>query len=149
MTSTDFYHALVKMSGLRTPFEDFAHRFGDIFSPIQPMLDLLDRIQNSNLPTAVLSNTNDIAIQFIRPRYPFFNRFKHHILSFQHRAMKPDPALYRALEKLSGIPPSQILFLDDRPENVATAQQLGWNAFVHHNPQSTLSAFLDHGVLTS
>jgi len=147
MTNTDFYQALVQKTGLRASFEEFATRFGDIFSPIVPMIDLLDRVQSSNRPTAVLSNTNDLAIRHIRAHYPFFERFTHHVLSFEHRAMKPDPALYRVLEQASGVPPAQILILDDRPENVEAAQQLGWRAFVHHNPEATRRSFIELGLL--
>lgn len=148
MTNAQFYQAFVEKSGLRASFEEFAHRFGDIFSPIPPMIELLHRIQDTDLPTAVLSNTNELAVQFIRPRYPFFNRFQYHILSCQHRAMKPDPALYRMVEKLSGVPPAQILFLDDRPENIEAAQQLGWNAFVHLEPETTRETFTTYGLST-
>lgn len=147
MSNADFYQALVHKTGLRASFEEFATRFGDIFSPIAPMIDLLERVQASNRPTAVLSNTNDLAIRHIRAHYPFFERFQHHILSFEHRAMKPDPALYRVLEQASGVPPAQILFLDDRPENVEAAQQLGWQAFVHHDPEATRRTFIELGLL--
>jgi putative hydrolase of the HAD superfamily len=149
MSNADFYQALVRKTGLRASFEEFATRFGDIFSPIEPMLDLLDRVQASNRPTAVLSNTNDLAIRHIRSHYPFFDRFKHRVLSFEHRSMKPDPALYRVLEQASGVPPAQILFLDDRPENVEAAQQLGWQAFVHHDPAATRRTFTELGLLSN
>lgn len=147
MTNTDFYDALVKLSGVRLSFEDFAARFGDIFSPIEPMLHLLDRLHATHRPTAVLSNTNDLAIRHIRARFPFFDRFHHHVLSYEHRAMKPDPALYRVVENLSGVSPSQILFLDDRPENVEAARQLGWQAFVHHDPEVSRHTFADYGLV--
>lgn len=147
MSNAEFYQALVQKTGLRASFEEFATRFGDIFSPIAPMIELLDYFQSSNRPTAVLSNTNDLAIRHIRAHYPFFNRFQHHVLSFEHRAMKPDPALYRVLEHDSGVPPAHILFLDDRPENVAAAQQLGWQAFVHHDPKATRRSFIELGLL--
>ncbi len=61
--------------------------------------------------------------------------------------MKPDPALYRALESTSGFTPSRIVFLDDRPENVETARQLGWHAFVHHDPAATRRTFAELGLL--
>jgi HAD superfamily hydrolase (TIGR01509 family) len=111
------------------------------------MIELLDRVRALGLPTAVLSNTNELAIQDIRAKFPFFAGFKHHILSFEQRAMKPDPALYHALEQASGFAPSQILFLDDRPENVEAAQQLGWQAFVHHDPETTRRTFTELGLL--
>jgi HAD superfamily hydrolase (TIGR01509 family) len=148
LTTAEFYDALVQQTGLQSTFATFAARFGDIFSPIEPMLQLLDHLQTSGLPTAVLSNTNDLAIQHIRTHFPFFARFNHQVLSFEHRAMKPDPALYRVLEITSGVPPSHILFLDDRPENVEAAHNLGWRAFVHHDPDTTRRTFIEQGLLS-
>ncbi|MCL4177315.1 MAG: HAD family phosphatase [Verrucomicrobia bacterium] len=147
ITSTEFYDALVLQTGLRCPFPEFASRFGDIFSPIEPMIELLEHLRALGLPTAVLSNTNELAIQDIRAKFHFFAGFKHHILSYEHRAMKPDPALYHALESTSGFIPSQIVFLDDRPENVEVARKLGWHAFVHHDPAATRRTFTELGLL--
>lgn len=43
---------------------------------------------------------------------------------------KPDPAIWRALLDGLGAPPGEVLFLDDRAENVAAARQAGIRAFV-------------------
>jgi FMN phosphatase YigB (HAD superfamily) len=147
LTTDEFYAALVQHAGLQTTFTNFATRFGDIFSPIEPMINLLDHLQAAGRATAVLSNTNELAIQHIHTHFPFFDRFNHHVLSFEHRAMKPDPALYRALEKIAGVPPGHILFLDDRPENVESAQNLGWQAFVHDDPENTRAHFARLGLI--
>ena len=149
LTTAEFYAALVQHTRLQSTFADFATRFGDIFSPIKPMINLLDQVHAFGRPTAVLSNTNELAIQHIRANFPFYDRFAHHVLSFEHRSMKPDPALYHVLEKIAGVPPGQILFLDDRSENVETAQNLGWHAFVHHDPESTRAHFAHLGLLQS
>jgi putative hydrolase of the HAD superfamily len=149
MSSAEFHVALVRKAGLRADFEEFARLFGDIFSPIQPMLGLLEQVRAAGLPTAVLSNTNELAIQFIRQHYPFFAAFSHQILSYEHRAMKPDPRLYHAVEQSSGVRPDEILFVDDRPENVDAARQLGWHAFVHHDSATTRQTFSAFGLVNS
>ena len=39
---------------------------------------------------------------------------------------KPGEEIYRAFEKLTGFRAGEILFFDDLPENLETAQRLGW-----------------------
>lgn len=143
----EFHDTLSRQIGFVGTFADFAACFGNIFSPIHDMLRLLGQIRTGGLPTAVLSNTNELAIQFIRSHFPFFNTFNHHILSYEHRAMKPDAVLYRILESAVGVSSHQILFLDDRPENVETATHLGWHAFLHEDPDRTYRKFQSFGLL--
>jgi putative hydrolase of the HAD superfamily len=42
--------------------------------------------------------------------------------------MKPDPAVYAAAEQAYGCRPSELVFFDDRPVNVAGARAAGWGA---------------------
>ena len=54
--------------------------------------------------------------------------------------MKPDPEIYEALEKLTGRRGADILYLDDRPENVAGGAARGWQAILHETPEKTRAA---------
>ncbi|HEY3380004.1 MAG TPA: HAD-IA family hydrolase, partial [Armatimonadota bacterium] len=54
-------------------------------------------------------------------------------LDFQHAShlfgvAKPDPAIYQLFEAATGQRSEEILFFDDRAENVAAAQACGWHA---------------------
>jgi HAD superfamily hydrolase (TIGR01509 family) len=135
--SPDFFDTLRHTIGFKAPFDTFATAFSNIFTPIPDMIDLLVSLNSNGTPTAVLSNTNELQINHIRQNHPFFSLFDHQILSFQHHTMKPDPALYLVLQSLTRRHGRQIVFLDDRPENVHTALSLGWQAFVHLNPQAS------------
>jgi epoxide hydrolase-like predicted phosphatase len=42
---------------------------------------------------------------------------------------KPDPAIYRLMERRLGLTPQELVFMDDMPGNVAAARSLGWSAF--------------------
>ena len=50
------------------------------------------------------------------------------------RAVKPDPAIYAAVEAATGLPPGAHLFVDDRPENVAAARARGRRAHLFEGP---------------
>jgi 2-haloacid dehalogenase len=62
--------------------------------------------------------------------------------------MKPDPQLYRIVETASGHTSDEILFLDDRAENVEAAARLGWRTVLHQSPETTAQALKDLGLLS-
>ena len=62
-------------------------------------------------------------------RYPRLNdSFELHVTSFDARAMKPDPAIYRLAAERAGCALERVFFADDRPENVEGALACGVDA---------------------
>ncbi len=141
LTTRDFYEAVRKATGFRGTSEEFGAFFADIFTPIGLMLDLHARLRRQQGPLYLFSNTNDLAICHIRRQFLFFNEFDGYILSYQVGAMKPDARSYEALERLSGRRGSEILYLDDRAENVAAGAARGWQAILHESPEKSCAVF--------
>ena len=140
ITSAGFFEAARDAIGFRGGFDDFAAAFGDIFAEIPEMIRVQSELQASGVPTFVLSNTNEIAVRHIRRNFPFFGGFAGYVLSYEHSAMKPDPGIYRVAEEMSGCSGDEILFIDDRPENVRGADRLGWRTICHRAPAETVAA---------
>ena len=40
--------------------------------------------------------------------------------------MKPDAKIYEAMERMAGRRGSDLLYIDDRPENIAAGAKRGW-----------------------
>ena len=74
---------------------------------------------------AVLSNTDRWHYEACVRLVPALARVPA-VLSCDAGAMKPDAAIYRALLARLAAEPGDCLFIDDRPENVAAAQALGF-----------------------
>lgn len=120
--------------------EIFSDIFVDIFSPIEPMLQMQAALREQGVRTFIFSNTNDLHISHIRKRYPFFASFDGYILSYEHGAMKPDAKLYEIVERESGCAGGEIIYFDDRAENVAAGTARGWNAILHETPEKSRAA---------
>lgn len=120
--------------------ETFSEIFADIFSPIEPMLQLHSALRAQGVRTFIFSNTNDLHISHIRKRYPFFASFDGYILSYEHGAMKPDAKLYEVVERETGCSGGEIIYFDDRAENVAAGTARGWNAILHETPEKSRAA---------
>lgn len=52
------------------------------------------------------------------------------IVSGTEKLAKPDPAIYRLAAERAGLPAEQLAFVDDKPENVAAARELGFHGLV-------------------
>ena len=60
--------------------------------------------------------------------------------------MKPDPRIYEALERLAGKRGGQILYLDDRPENIEGGRRCGWQVILQEDPAKSLQAARQLGL---
>jgi putative hydrolase of the HAD superfamily len=52
---------------------------------------------------------------------------------------KPDPAIYAAADQAYGTAPGDVVFFDDRADNVAAARAHGWDAHVWAGPEEALA----------
>jgi 2-haloacid dehalogenase len=147
LTTQQFYQAVCGACGFAGNLDEFGACFGDIFTPIDPMVGLHAELHRRGLPTYIFSNTNELAVRHIRSNFPFFSNFDGYVLSYEHCAMKPGPKLYEVVERTSGRSGSEILYLDDRPENVEAGAARGWQVILQENPDKTRAAISALGLL--
>ncbi len=140
MTTEDFFAEVQKAAGFLGDLPEFGEFFSEIFSPIAPMIALHAELRQRGFKTYIFSNTNDLAIQHIRRDFPFFAHFDGYVLSYEVKAMKPDAPIYEALEKLTGKRGAEILYIDDRPENIVAGAARGWRTVLHETPEKTCAA---------
>jgi len=147
ITRREFFDQTRQAIGFTGTFEEFGEFFADIFTEIPPMLELHARLRRRGVPTYIFSNTNDLAVEHIRRNFPFFQDFDGYIYSYEVGAMKPDAKIYAALEKLAGRSAAEIVYLDDRPENVNGGAARGWQAILHETPEKSNAAIENLGML--
>ncbi|HYG33239.1 MAG TPA: HAD family phosphatase [Clostridia bacterium] len=147
VTTEQFYKQICAATGYCGDLEEFGLLFGDIFTPIEPMIGLNKTLRQRGVRTYIFSNTNELAVRFIRRAFPFFNEFEDYILSYEQGAMKPDARIYDAVEKRTGRRGADILYIDDRPENIAVGAARGWQVILQRTPERTLAAVEKLGFL--
>lgn len=97
--------------------------------------DFLKRLSNKkDFQLILLSNTNEIHIDWIKQNVPFFEDFKNcfdaFYLSHEINYRKPDAAIYKFVLEKHNLKPEECLFIDDTRENTDAAAALGlhiWN----------------------
>ena len=147
VTTEQFCAELCRVSGFRGTPAEFGDCFADIFVQIDPMVRLQAALRQRGLPAFIFSNTNELAVEHIRRSFPFYGNFDGYILSYQHGAMKPDAQLYEVVERASARRAAELLYLDDRPENVAAGAARGWQVILHESPEKSLAAVEKLGLL--
>ena len=79
----------------------------------------------------LLSNTNEIHINCILDKVPFFEEFRRcfdaFYLSYEINMRKPDRDIYSFVIEKHNLNPAECLFIDDTKENTDTAEGLGIN----------------------
>jgi len=140
LTSREFFDQVKLASKYTGLFEEFEPVFGDIFTAIPQMIALHARLRDCGIPTYIFSNTSEMVIKHIRKAYPFFNTFTDYILSYEHRSVKPQPMIYEVVESRAARKGPQLLYIDDRLENIEHGRERGWQAIHHIDPAETVTA---------
>lgn len=147
MTSREFFEDIRDYAGFTGSFEEFADTFADIFTPMEDMIALHAALRARGLPTYIFSNTNELAVGHIRKNFRFFSRFDAYIYSFEVGAMKPEARIYETVEKVTGHSGPAILYLDDRPENVAAGAARGWQVIHQRHARETIRRMRELGLV--
>lgn len=92
------------------------------------MWDWIDQLRGAGKRVALLSNMPRDLGEALKSRTQRLSNFDHVTLSYEIRAVKPDPVTYEHCLEGLDTPPEQTLFLDDRIENVQGAELLGIRA---------------------
>ncbi len=90
---------------------------------------LIDDIAESGAALAVLSNAPSSMGRLVEAQ-PWAGVFRQLFFSGDLGLIKPDPQIYRHLLKNLGSAPGEVVFLDDRADNIAGALASGIHGFV-------------------
>jgi haloacid dehalogenase superfamily, subfamily IA, variant 3 with third motif having DD or ED len=92
------------------------------------VLPALASLRERGVKTALVSNCSHSTRPVVE-RLGLETAFDRVVLSFEVRAMKPDPAIYKAtLEQLGGVAPERAVFVDDQPSYCDGATAIGIDA---------------------
>jgi HAD superfamily hydrolase (TIGR01509 family) len=95
-------------------------------------VQLLEELSR-RFPIYGLSNNNEISVQRMHDIYEengldWQRVFRKEFLSCRMKLMKPSRAIFDAAAAEIGVPPEDILFVDDSQKNVDGALAAGWRA---------------------
>ena len=124
----DFVEQLSRVLDLRVTYEQFCEIWSSIFLPETLVPDSLLAGIRERYRLLVLSNTNAIHFAMVRQNYPLLRHFHDLVLSYEVKAMKPSPAIYREAIARARCRPEECFYTDDIPAYVEAARREGIDA---------------------
>ncbi|MGL6209933.1 MAG: HAD family hydrolase [Paracoccaceae bacterium] len=116
---------------------------------IEGSVTLLRALKAKGVPVFALTNFGRETFDIALARFDFLREFDRAYVSGHMEVIKPDPAIYAAVEKDCGIEPQALLFADDRPENIDAARARGWGGHLFDGPEGWARRLVDEGLLTA
>ena len=109
------------------------------------MVTLVEQLARTGYRLGLLSNA-PVELAEAVSALPVAARFEHMAFSCFLRSAKPDQACYRAVLDRLGAQPGEVIFLDDRHENVTSAGILGIQGIHVTTPAAARTQLSAHGI---
>lgn len=123
----------------------------DIFSLNASVIPVVTQLKSAGYSLGILSNTCSAHWEFIEAHsYTALKElFSIHVLSFREQVMKPDARIYHAAANAVEVPIQDILFIDDRSENVAGARETGMDAIQFQDVSTLIRDLVARDIRTN
>ena len=115
-------------------------------APIEEVCHAIEKL-SKNYAIACLSNTNHIHWDYLLEHYPVMEKFQVQIASHLVGAAKPDAKIYQIAQDKLQAQAQELLFFDDKSENVDMARSLGWQSSIFSSYESLLSTCARFGIV--
>lgn len=146
ITSEQFIEQLINELGHKLDSETFIDIIGAIFRVNVEVVALLPELKKK-YTLVILSNTNLIHMNYVTRNYTFIPYFDKLVLSHEVKAVKPEPAIYKAVENFTQKPPHEHIFIDDIAEYAEAAKKMGWDAIQFINPQQLIRELKQRNII--
>jgi len=142
----EFIDLMLRVLENKVDKKTFCDLYSRIFTEDTEVTGLLPGLKE-RYTLILLSNTNSIHMEYGWKDFPFLKYFDKLILSHQVYAVKPEEKIYRAVEKYTGKPPEEHIFIDDIEEYVNAAKKAGWDGIVFTNGKELLLQLQSKGIV--
>lgn len=109
---------------------------------------LLRALRVNSVPVFALSNFGIGTFEIAIKSYPMLTEFDRSYVSGYMQVAKPDAKIYAMVEADCGVPAGQLLFADDRQENIDAATARGWQTHLFTSPEGWADRLVSEGLLT-
>jgi len=136
-----YYDSMKEIFKADIKFKEFRKIYCDIFSLDNSVLKTLNELKDKT-KLLLLSNTDTLHFNFIKKRYPEILIFDDYILSYETGWVKPEDEIFRVALEKSEENPENIVFIDDREENIQAAEKTGMKT-IHFDSKMDLKVELE------
>lgn len=134
----------------QTEINTWHDRWIELASPaIDHSVRLMAALQARGVPVFSLTNFGKETYEIAAEKYGFLRQFDRDFISGHMGVIKPDPAIYQGLEDASDVAPGDLLFADDRADNIDAAAARGWQTHLFKHPEGWAARLVAEGLLSA
>jgi glucose-1-phosphatase len=142
LSEGEFLNQLNRQLSEKLTLDSFRAVWNSVLKQTVPGIpELLEKL-SQQYPLFALTNSNETHIHYLKAQFPWVRFFHQVLTSYELGCRKPEPEIYEKLISLTQINAPQILFMDDRPENIDGARRCGISAELCQRPEEDLPRIL-------
>lgn len=107
-----------------------AYSINEMYRPIQSSIEVAKYVKEKGYGLYIISNFMRHSIEEFLDKYDFFNLFDGLVISCYEGLLKPEVEIYELFLKRYECLPEECLFIDDKPENLLTARNMGFRTIL-------------------
>ncbi len=143
ISNLDLYQIMkARLNLKKLELEEFKKIWFSVLKNPTPIYDFLNKnsqILKQKFTIIMASNTDKWHFEFLRDKYKY-SFIDYFFLSYKEKLIKPNQNYFESLLKKYAITnPAEALFIDDRKENLVSAQNLKINTIHNLNHQETIA----------
>lgn len=147
MTEEEILNAFIQNDPeLEAVLRQSLHNIRGLVAPVTYAIPWIQDLKSKGYQVLVLSNFSHKAAVECKDALTFLPYTDGGILSYKDHVIKPDPAIYQLLIDRYSLCPEECVFLDDLPQNLLTASQLGMHTILFHNYEQAVEDLKKLGV---
>jgi glucose-1-phosphatase len=124
----DFVDQICQTLDMKVDYDHFRVIWSSIFTEVLIPESMLEGLKR-RYRLVLVSNTNALHFEMIRQTYAHLLRhFDDLVLSYEVRAMKPQPEIFQAAVELAGCLPGECFYTDDIAAYIDAARRMGIDA---------------------
>jgi putative hydrolase of the HAD superfamily len=105
ISTSEFHTYLRETADLKMDLDCFCRTWSSVFLPDLIVSEQLLAALKRNYPLILVSNTNELHIDFVRSNYRVLDYFDHYVLSYEVGALKPDVRSSNRPSRCRGVGP--------------------------------------------
>lgn len=148
-TGEQFWRLVGDHSGLELSEKQIAELMAadiDLWGDLnQPMIEWVWQLQRAEVRTGILSNMGDAMAAGLVAKYEWLGNFHHKTWSYALKLAKPELDIYHHAARGLETAPGQILFIDDKEENLVVAREAGMQTICYGTHPAFVQEMRDRG----
>lgn len=148
LTEEEYWTSYAKAKGIKLPADWLEQMNKELLAALKEipgMVNLVKCLKNQGIQTALLSNVSQSHAE-IKKKLGLYELFNPAILSYEVGIRKPDPKAYHLILQKLKMKPEEVIFIDNKAINIATAKSLGMDAIEFQNTKQLIEALKERGI---